>query len=268
MKPWGERLGQGMVNVLFVVGGLSLLAGILYASYVILQDWAIRQDQFLAANGIAPLSVPTVAPTATPLLTPTPLSTPTMTSTSTPLSTPTMTPTPTPLSTPTMTPTPTPPPRPVQISIPAIGVKSSIVSVPLVTDPETNLTEWNLDLLFRPDRRDLVGHLEGTSLPGQPGNAVLGGHNYGIGYSGVFVHLGRLKAGDLITVVNDAGDKLVYEVVSVERVPWRRKTADELARHLEYLSPTGEERLTLTSCSGANFEPFPERIYVVTKPVR
>jgi sortase A len=113
-----------------------------------------------------------------------------------------------------------------------------------------------------------VGHLEGTSLPGQLGNAVLSGHNYGYGYNGVFVNLGWLKAGDRVSVVNEAGVELVYEVVSMERVPWRRKTVDELARHLEYLAPTGEERLTLTSCGGANFWPFPERIYVIAKPVR
>lgn len=238
MKPWGERLGQGMVNLLFAAGGLALLAGVLYAGYVTLQNWAIQQDQFLAANGIAPLSVPTITPTGKPSFTPTPL------------------------------PTPTPPPRPVQISIPAIGVKSSIVSVLLVNDPRTGLLNWDFGSLFRPGRKDLVGHLEGTSLPGQPGNAVLGGHNWGYGIKGVFVHLGRLKARDRITVINEAGDNLVYEVVSVERVKWRRKTPTELARHLGYLAPTGKERLTLASCGGANFEPFPERIYVVARPVR
>jgi hypothetical protein len=229
-----------MVNALFVLGGLSLLVAVVYAGYVALQNWVIQQDQFLATNGIAPLAVPTIVPTATPVFTPTPLPTP----------------------------IPTPPPRPIRISIPAIHIESSIVSVPLVTDPVTGSTNWDVGRLFRPGRKDLVGHLEGTSLPGEAGNAVLGGHNYGRGYNGVFVHLGWLQAGDRITVVNEAGAKLVYEVVSVEQVKWRRKTVAELARHLEYLSPTGEERLTLTSCSGASFAPFPERIYVVAKPIR
>ena len=167
-----------------------------------------------------------------------------------------------------MTPTPTPPPKPVQISIPAIDVRSSIVSVPRVVNLVTGAAEWDVDLLFRQGRRDVVGHLEGTFLPGQPGNAVLSGHNYGYGHSGVFVRLGWLQPGDRVMVVNEAGVELVYEVVSLERIPWRRKTVDELARHLEYLSPTGDERLTLASCGGANFGPFPERIYVVAKPVR
>jgi sortase (surface protein transpeptidase) len=105
-------------------------------------------------------------------------------------------------------------------------------------------------------------------LPGQPGNAVLGGHNYGYGYNGVFLSLGRLKPPDRITVVNEAGQNLVYEVMSVDKVKWQRQTFEELVRHLQYLAPTGTERLTLMSCAGANVFPFPERVYVVAKPVR
>lgn len=253
-------LSLWMVNALSFVGALSLVAGMLYAGYVALRGWAMRQDQFLAASAVAPLAVPTMTATATPPPTPTPV--PTLTPTATPSPTPTTTPTP------TSTPTPTPPPKPIQINIPAIGVKSSIVSVPLVADTATGVAEWDVDLLFRQGRQDVVGHLDGTSLPGQPGNAVLSGHNYGFGWNGVFVNLGLLKAGDRVTVVNEAAAQLIYEVVSIQRVPWRRRTVDELARHLEYLGPTSDERLTLASCSGANFGPFPERIYVVAKPVR
>jgi len=76
MRRWGKRLGPWTVNLLSVLGGLSLLAGVLYAGYVILQNWVIQQDQFVALNGIAPLPVPTLAPTATPAFTPTPVPTP------------------------------------------------------------------------------------------------------------------------------------------------------------------------------------------------
>lgn len=251
MKVWIRQLWQGtVVNLLFSLGALSLLLAGLYAVYTALQNWTIQQDQFLAAHGIAPLSVPERTPT------------PTATSTATPLPTPTLTPTP------TATPTPTPPPRPISIHIPTIGVQSSVVSVPLVADPQSGALEWDVDSLFRPGRQDLVGHLEGTALPGQPGNAVLGGHNYGYGYDGVFLNLGRLKPADRITLVNEAGQSLVYEVVSVDKVKWQRQTFEELARHLEYLAPTGEERLTLMSCGGGNVFPFPERVYVVAKPIR
>jgi sortase (surface protein transpeptidase) len=137
-----------------------------------------------------------------------------------------------------------------------------------LTDPKTGTSDWDIDLLFRPGRKDLVGHLEGTALPGQEGNAVLGGHNYGYGSNGVFLKIGRLQAGQQITIINEAGEKLVYSVVSVERVRWQHKNFDELSRHMAYLAPTGEERLTLMSCSGSNVIPFPERVYVVAKPVK
>jgi LPXTG-site transpeptidase (sortase) family protein len=137
----------------------------------------------------------------------------------------------------------------------------------LVTDPQTGLADWDVDSLFRPGRRDLVGHLERTAFPDKPGNVVLTGHNYGYGYSGVFLRLGQLKAGDRVTLVTEAGDSLVYQVALTERVPWRRKTLDELARHLAYLAPVDEERLTLVSCGG-NVAPFLERIYVVAKRAR
>jgi LPXTG-site transpeptidase (sortase) family protein len=244
-----KQLGRGIaVSVLLTLGGLALLLGGCYASYVALQNRVMRQDQFLAVNKAAPWSVP--------VMTPTPTSTPT----APPLPTPTLTPTP------TRTPTPTPVPKPIRISIPAIGVDSSIASVSLVTDPGTGLASWDVESLFRPGRRDLVGHMEGTALPGEGSNAVLGGHNYGYGYNGVFFKLGQLKIGDRITVVNQMGETWTYQVVSVERVKWQRQTLDELARHLEYMAPTPQERLTLVTCSGTNIAPFPERIYVIAEP--
>jgi LPXTG-site transpeptidase (sortase) family protein len=243
----------GLANLLFLLGAIFLLAASCYAGYVALLNWSSAQDRFLAAQGLVSLGIPSMTPTAT--FTPTPRPTPTIT------------PTPTPSPTPTWTPSPTPPPRPVQIKIPAIGVKTSIVSVPLVKDRRTGESEWDVDRLFRPGRKDLVGHLEGTALPGQGGNAVLTGHNYGYGWNSIFVHLGRLKKGDRITIVNEAGQSLAYEVVSVARLKWQRKNPAELRRHLEYLAPAGEERLTLVTCGGANIEPFPLRVYVVARPV-
>ncbi len=96
---------------------------------------------------------------------------------------------------------------------------------------------------------------------------ILVGHNYGYGYNGVFVRLGRLRAGQKVYVVNKAGQTFTYQVKSVTKVRWRQKNFGELTQHLRFLSPGGPERLTLVSCAGANFEPFPERVYVVAEPV-
>jgi len=60
--------------------------------------------------------------------------------------------------------------------------------------------------------RDGPGHLVGTSLPGQPGNAVLGGRR--VLYGGPFRRLGALHPGDSIDVTTGQGHA-VYRVTTV-----------------------------------------------------
>lgn len=247
------RLGQFLSNTLFALGAIFLLAAMTYAGYTALNTWLMGQNRYLMANHISPISVP--AMTLTPSPTPPPTSPPTFT------------PTPTPIPSPTPTPTPTPPPPPVQIRIPALGVNRSIVKLPQTRDRRTGALTWDARRLLRSGRSDLVGHWQASAYPGQTGNMILVGHNYGYGYNGVFVRLGRLRAGQKVYVVNKAGQTFTYQVKSVTKVRWRQKNFGELTQHLRFLSPGGPERLTLVSCAGANFEPFPERVYVVAEPV-
>ena len=254
-RPQVQRSHWGcwVSGALLLLGGLFLLAAILYAAYSLLNTWLMGQDHYLRGEAIAALPVPAMTWTPSPTPTPTLL--------------PTHTPTPTPIPSPTPTPTPTPPPAPVQIRIPALGVTRSIVRLPRVRDARTGAWTWNTKNLFRSGRSDLVGHSEGSAYPGQEGNLILVGHNYGYGYNGVFVRLGSLKPGQKVYVVNQVGQVFTYGVVSVNRVTWRQKDFGELTQHLRFLSPGGAERLTLVSCAGADFEPFPERVYVVAEPV-
>lgn len=248
------RLARLVSRLLLLVGAFSLVAALMYAAYWVLNGWLIARDLYLWADEVAAMSVP--AMTSTPLPTPIPTSIPPATATITP------TPAPTPI------PSPAPPPPPVQIRIPALGVKRSIIKLPKVRDKETLAWTWNTEKLFRRGRSDLVGHWEGSAYPGEAGNMVLVGHNYGYGYNGVFFRLGSLRPGQKIEVVNAVGQTFVYRVTQVERIKWRRKTLGELTQHLSLLSPGGPERVTLVSCAGAEVEPFPERIYVVAEPVR
>jgi sortase A len=55
-----------------------------------------------------------------------------------------------------------------------------------------------------------AGHMPGTALPGQPGNAVISGHR--TTYGAPFLHLDRLVAGDMISVETATGIH-VYRVV-------------------------------------------------------
>ena len=247
-------MGRSVSGVMFLLGGLLLLGAILYGVYSMLNTWLMTQDRYLRSQQLAYLPVPAMT------FTPSPTPTPTLP--------PTITPTPTPLPSTTPTPRPTPPPAPAQIRIPAIGVSRSIVNLPQVRDSRTGASGWNAASLFRSGRADLVGHWQGSAFPGEQGNMVLVGHNYGYGYNGVFVRLGSLKPGHKITVVNNAGQTFTYSVKRVQHVRWRKKNFQELTQHLSLLSPGGPECLTLVSCAGADIEPFPERVYVVAEPVR
>jgi len=253
LRRAGE-VGRVVSTVLLVLGGLFCAGAVLYAGYSALNTWLMNQDRYLRSGGVAALQVP--AMTWTPSPTPTPTAPPTYT------------PTPTPLPSPTPTPRPTLAPAAAQIRIPALGVTRSIVNLPQVREGGSGTWSWNTDVLFRQGRADLVGHWEGSANPGEPGNTILVGHNYGYGYNGVFVRLGSLRAGHQVEVVNAAGQTFTYQVTQVQHVRWRKKNLSELAQHLSFLAPGGEERLTLVSCAGANVEPFPERVYVVALPVK
>jgi LPXTG-site transpeptidase (sortase) family protein len=172
---------------------------------------------------------------------------------------------PTSTSTPTPTPTPTPGP-PVHIEIPALAVDRAVV--PVGTVMRGNRLEWDAELLFATvSRRDLVGHLEGSTNPGQSGNIVLIGHNYnrGFNWAGAFYALHLLREGDVVHLLNEENSRFTYQVHKVSRVPWRAYSDVDMMAHIVYLSPTKDETLTLVTCGGANFAPFPNRIYVVAK---
>jgi LPXTG-site transpeptidase (sortase) family protein len=173
-------------------------------------------------------------------------------------------------------PSPTPAPRtlptpatyaaPVRIRVPTLGIDRPIVEVPLTYDVRSKTWKRDYDRLFRRGKQDLVGHHSDSAAPGQPGNTILVGHNYGYGVNAVFQRLGRLKIGQQVEVVNDTGRAFTYRVTSVRTVPWTKKTQQELSAHQLYLAVDGPERLTLVTCGGSSWAPFPNRVYVVAEP--
>jgi LPXTG-site transpeptidase (sortase) family protein len=271
------------------LGGVLLLAAGAYMGLTRLSSWVMAQDRYLRVEPIGPLQIGDLAPIDAdlpgalvgPVETPTPdlvqppahqagptlepLPTATLVTRSQPTATPERAIVPSPQPQPTDTPAP---PLPVQIRIPAISVDRSIIELPLSPDLKTGT--WKLDVksLFRRPGKDLVGHWVGSANPGQAGNMILVGHNYGYGYNGVFLNVGRLKAGQVLYVVNQAGETFTYKVTTVQRVKWSKKNEQELRRHQAYLSMGGPERLTLVTCGGATWEPFPDRVYVVAEPAR
>jgi sortase A len=99
-----------------------------------------------------------------------------------------------------------------------------------------------------------VGHIEGTALPGQPGNVGIAGHR-----DGFFRGLEHLESGDALSVTTLEG-VAHYEVAELEVV---EPTA------VEVLDPTAYDSLTLVTCY-----PFyyvgdaPQRFIVHAKQVR
>jgi LPXTG-site transpeptidase (sortase) family protein len=234
-------------NGLIITGALLLLGAAAYAAYTLLSGWLMEQDRYVLNRDIAPLFIlDGSTPPANPATEPSGVSS----------------------LHPSADVSLAQPSPPVQIRIPALHLKRSIIELPLTRNPRTGAWTRDLDTLFRSRRRDRVGHWGGSAYPGQAGNTILVGHNYGYGYQAVFVRLGRLKAGQEVQVVNGEGEIFTYEVKTVDRVKWWRKDLEEARQHSGFLAPGGPERLTLVTCGGASVEPFPERIYVVAEPVR
>jgi sortase A len=81
--------------------------------------------------------------------------------------------------------------------------------------------------------REGPGHVVGSSLPGQPGNAVIAGRR--TLYGGPFAHLAELRTGDTIHATTGQGGS-TYRVVDVAKV--RAEDGSVFADH-------GDDRLTL-----------------------
>ena len=117
------------------------------------------------------------------------------------------------------------------IEIPSLGVKTSIVGVPMVKEGE-----WDVTWLG-----NSVGWLDGTAFPSWEGNSVLTAHvTNASGLDGPFAKLTKLKYGDQI-IVHAFGQKYIFEIRD-SRVtkPFATSYAFE---HLE-----DESYLTLITC--------------------
>ena len=89
-----------------------------------------------------------------------------------------------------------------------------------------------------------VGWYDVSSKPGEPGNALLGGHYDWDGSLAVFSRLSELVAGDRVQLDDGAGEELVYEVQSTASVDWDHPLSEILS------GESGGSRLTLFTCGG------------------
>jgi sortase A len=97
------------------------------------------------------------------------------------------------------------------------------------------------------------GHLPGSALPGERGNAVISGHR-----DRHFSSLGALQVGDVITTETAARQRLNWVVIA-RRV---------VARNQGAIFSTPDPTLTLTTCWPIRYVgPAPERLIITAKPV-
>lgn len=124
-------------------------------------------------------------------------------------------------------------PTPVRLVIASIGVDAAIERRGL--DPNRNLAT-------PADYRDVAWYDRGPR-PGESGDAILNGHVDWWTGDAVFTHLGRLHAGDPITVVRADGTSVGFKVSSL-------RTVDANARLGSLFTTSGPATLTLITCTG------------------
>ncbi|MFG3136813.1 class F sortase [Streptomyces sp. NPDC048211] len=126
---------------------------------------------------------------------------------------------------------------PVHVSIPSLGVDSDIMRLGLHTDGTVEVPPAEKGMT--------VGWYTGGPVPGEPGPAVLIGHNDTRFGRAVFHDLKKITKGADITVRDEKGTEVHFEVTGRETAS---KTAFPTAR---VYGPTKDRALRLITCDGA-----------------
>jgi len=139
---------------------------------------------------------------------------------------------------------------------PSAGIRAAVVQVGLTAD----------GAMGSPDNPFVVGWFNRSALPGELGNALLGGHrdyqdrdgNIDVG---VCWKLDETSVGDQLLIFDEAQNRYyVYDIVDMATI---RPDSREAIR---YLSQTRESVITLITCSG-DFDDethsYEERLIVV-----
>ncbi len=134
-------------------------------------------------------------------------------------------------------------------------VGTSVLGAPVarVIAPSIGLDVIVLEGVDEDELNASAGHLPGSALPGEPGNAIISAHR-----DRHFNHLDRLDVGDTLTT--DANMRQTRWVVVSKRV---------IARNAPALFHTPDATLTLTTCWPMTYiGPAPQRLIITAKPLR
>ncbi len=143
---------------------------------------------------------------------------------------------------------------PRTLSIPSLNINAPIIQVGITL----------AGAMATPKSFKEVGWYKYGVMPGERGSAVIAGHvNNGLGLSGVFTDLSKLKVGDSVEVIDVSGNVLSFEVEKT--VLYDYKTADTSGI---FSSTDDAVRLNLITCDGdwiQNEKTYDKRLVVFTK---
>jgi len=144
-------------------------------------------------------------------------------------------------------------PDDIILSIPRLQIETTLFEMEL--RPRQGTVEWYISPW---ERR--AGHLEGTALPGQHGNIVIGAHAEMVnGEPGLFARLQELKTGYVIRL-KQANQIYRYRVSDIKIVAF-----DDLS-----VVTSPQNRLTLITCNG-DYDPeqrgYATRLVVIADPI-
>lgn len=144
------------------------------------------------------------------------------------------------------------PDMPRMLSIPSIGVSARILRLSVTNDGAIQAPNSIWD----------TGWYDGSSKPGESGNAFIDGHISYPGTPAVFTKLHTLKNGASITIQRGNGSNLTYSVVSVTT----QKLSD-INMSTILVGPGGtDQTLTIMTCAGTiKSNEFDSRTVVVAK---
>lgn len=123
---------------------------------------------------------------------------------------------------------------PASLDIPAIDLKANVESVGLKENGEMAVTE----------SFDTTGWYEQGYNPGEPGNAVIGGHVDSRKGPAVFYELHKLSLGDEVKVTSRTGETRTFVVTDKKEYPWDEAPLNSIFGY------THRSSLNLITCTG------------------
>ncbi|TMU84972.1 class F sortase [Bacillus sp. BHET2] len=123
---------------------------------------------------------------------------------------------------------------PATIEIPAIDVSTSIEAVGLKENGEMAVTE----------SFETTAWYQSGYKPGEPGNAVIGGHVDSRNGPAVFYNLNKLSKGDEIILKDKDGEKRTFVVLDKKEYPWDESPLKSIFGY------SAASSLNLITCTG------------------